>query len=215
MAAHSVINQLWVLISYAVDGFAAAGIVLGSRLAAQAHDPLRAPSAKHHLQLLIHRVLGAGFLGGSFAAVVFSIWKSEIIAMFTEDPAAAEALKDGTWTVLVAAQPINGLVFVYDGLMYASQSFTFIRNYMLAGFFFIFCPLLAFEMAFWDTLWGVWIANAAINAWRAAGAAYLIHFIFMREFDTKLRPSRVTSTEQMGQLVNRQDEDTSIAVAVE
>lgn len=46
LAAHAVIGQLWVTVSYAVDGFAAAGIVLGSRLAAQARDPLLAPGAK-------------------------------------------------------------------------------------------------------------------------------------------------------------------------
>lgn len=46
LAAHAVVGQLWVTVSYAVDGFAAAGIVLGSRLAAQAHAPLLAPGAK-------------------------------------------------------------------------------------------------------------------------------------------------------------------------
>ena len=46
LAAHSIIGQLWMLISYLVDGFAAAGIVLGSRLAGHAHNPLTAPIAK-------------------------------------------------------------------------------------------------------------------------------------------------------------------------
>lgn len=38
LAAHSVVAQLWMLSAYAVDGFAAAGIVLGSRLAGAADD---------------------------------------------------------------------------------------------------------------------------------------------------------------------------------
>lgn len=197
-----------------MDGFAAAGIVLGSRLAAQAHDPFRAASAKRHLQILIHRVLGAGFGGGVLAAFTFGVFRNTIINMFTNDPDAAAVLRDGVWTVLVAAQPINGLVFVYDGLMYASQSFTFIRNYMLAGFFLVFCPLLTIEIIFWDALWGVWIANAAINAWRAAGAAYLIHFIFMREFDTQLRPSRDASRSELEGL-GTQASDGPLQVAVE
>lgn len=33
LAAHQVVGQLWLLTSYAVDGFAVAGTVLGSRLA--------------------------------------------------------------------------------------------------------------------------------------------------------------------------------------
>lgn len=34
LAAHQVISQMWLLTSYVVDGFAAAGTVLGSRLGA-------------------------------------------------------------------------------------------------------------------------------------------------------------------------------------
>jgi len=194
LAAHSVVNQLWTCISYAVDGFAAAGIVLGSRLAAQSHDPLKAANAKHHLKLLIKRVLGAGLLAGIVAGGSFAIWRDHIIELFTWDPAAQEILRGGIWIVLVTSQPINGLVFVYDGLMYSSQNFIFIRNYIILGFFVVFCPILAVEIYEWQTLWGVWIANAAFNTWRAAGAAYLIHFIFMKEFDAQLRtPSRPSS----------------------
>ena len=54
LAAHSILSQLWILISYVVDGFAAAGIVLGSRLAAHAHNPLTAAPAK--------RWVGAGIV---------------------------------------------------------------------------------------------------------------------------------------------------------
>ena len=188
LAAHSVINQLWVLVSYAVDGFAAAGIVLGSRLVAQAHDPLRAANAKHHLQLLIGRVLLAGVVAGVAAAATFAAARDATIAMFTGDPAAAAVLKHGTWAVLTLCQPTNALVFVYDGLLYASQSFRFIRNYMTLGFLVVFCPILATELYFWNELWGVWVANAAFNLWRVGGAAYLIHWIFMAEFDSQLVP---------------------------
>jgi len=191
-----VVNQLWVLISYAVDGFAAAGIVLGSRLAAQAHDPERATSAKKHLQRLIFRVLVAGLVSGMAAAATFAAGRDYIIATFTDDPEAAAVLRHGTWTVLVLSQPINGLVFVYDGLMYASQNFTFIRNYMVLGFILVFCPILTLEVFFWNALWGVWLANTAINVWRVGGAAYLIHHIFMHEFDAQLR-SRSSSYQSI------------------
>lgn len=47
LAAHSIVGQCWVLISYAVDGFAAAAIVLGSRLAGcGAGTPQRRAAAK-------------------------------------------------------------------------------------------------------------------------------------------------------------------------
>ena len=45
-AAHSIVSQLWVVVSYGVDGFAAAGIVLGSRLFGLARDPHLRADAK-------------------------------------------------------------------------------------------------------------------------------------------------------------------------
>ena len=175
LAAHSVINQLWILISYVVDGFAAAAIVLGSRLGAHAHDPDLAQEAKSNLQKLITRVLGAGLVTGIIASIVFYTQSDAIMHLFTEDARIIEILKDKTWILLVAVQPINSLVFVYDGLMYASQSFVFIRNYFLLGFFIIFMPVIGLQLTIWKSLWAVWLSKAVFNVWRCLGAAYLIH----------------------------------------
>ena len=160
--------------------------MLGSRLGAHAHDPLRARDAKMHLQLLIFRVLSAGLLCGVFAGSFFYVKRDYIISMFTKDQATVEILKGGMWLLLVLIQPVNSLVFVYDGLMYASQSFLFIRNYFLVGFVVVFAPALGLGMSFWHTLCAVWFSKACFNIWRCAGAAYLIHYIFMAEFDSRL-----------------------------
>lgn len=34
-----------------------------------------------------------------------------------------------------------------------------------------------------QALWGIWLANVAVNVWRLCGAAWLIHGRFVREFD--------------------------------
>lgn len=183
LAAHAVVNQLWVLISYVVDGFAAAAIVLGSRLAAQSHGCATTSSAKSHMQLLIRRCLTAGGITGILAAVIFYTRSDAIMALFTQDQSVIDILKDKTWLLMVLIQPINSLVFVYDGLMYASQSFVFIRNYFMLGFCIVFMPMIALQMTVWKTLWAVWLSKALFSIWRCMGAAYLIHYIFMAEFD--------------------------------
>lgn len=183
LAAHAVVNQLWVLISYIVDGFAAASIVLGSRLAAQSHGSATVSSAKMHMQRLIHRCLTAGGITGILAAIIFYVKADAIMTLFTQDQSVIDILKDRTWTLMVLIQPINSLVFVYDGLMYASQSFVFIRNYFLVGFCVVFMPTIALQMTIWKSLWAVWLSKALFNVWRCLGAAYLIHYIFMAEFD--------------------------------
>lgn len=124
----------------------------------------------------------AGLVCGVAAGAVFALQRDRIIGAFTADAPVAAILAQ-TWWVLVAAQPVNSLIFVYDGLMYASQHFSYVRNYMLAGFLLVFAPLLALEAVTLRALWGVWLAKAALNVWRAGGAAWLVHVLFMREFD--------------------------------
>jgi len=198
LAAHSIINQLWILISYVVDGFAAAGIVLGSRLAAQAHDVARAPDARKHLKLLIFRSLSAGITCGILSGTIFFLGRDIIIESFTESKETADILRAGTWNLLVLIQPINSLVFVYNGLMMASQSFVFIRNYFLVGFVLIFLPVIGLQITIWQSLCAVWFAKALFNIWRCIGAAYLIHFIFMAEFDSMSRHNTCEDLEAIG-----------------
>jgi Na+-driven multidrug efflux pump len=59
-------------------------------------------------------------VGGASAA---TLWAGEarITAIFTSDPQAVAALRGPLWALLCVAQPINAAVFVYDGLMYATQ----------------------------------------------------------------------------------------------
>lgn len=177
--------------------------MLGSRLAAQAHDVTRARDAKKHLELLIWRVLASGLVAGICAAAVFFLCRDTIMGLFTSDSETVRELQRGTWAVLVASQPVNGLVFVYDGLMYASQSFRFIRNYIILGFLLVFCPLLTAQIVIFKALWAVWLANAAINLWRVGGAAFLIHRIFMREFDTAF--TAATSAANLNLLIDEEE----------
>ena len=191
LAAHSIISQLWLLLSYIVDGFAAAAIVLGSRLGGQAYNPARAADAKMHLKRLITRVLSAGLITGVAAAILFQVKAEAIMSLFTRNKKTLSILRNGTWELLVLVQPLNSVVFVYDGLMYASQSFTFIRNYFVVGFFVVFMPIIGIQISIWHTLWGVWMAKALFNVWRCLGAAYLIHYVFLSEFDAEcLRRAR-------------------------
>ena len=67
-----------------------------------------------------------------------------------------------------------------SGLLYASQSFAFIRRNFLWGLILVFAPLLALEAAALRGLWAIWLAKAGFNAWRLAGAAWVIHRDFLR-----------------------------------
>lgn len=75
-------------------------------------------------------------------------------------------------------------VFVYDGPMYATDSFGFAAAVMASGFIVVFAPLLALSEWRLRALYGVWAAKAAMNVWRLLGSMLRIHVTFERECRT-------------------------------
>ena len=65
-------------------------------------------------------------------------------------------------------------VFVNDGLLYANQSFRFVRNQMLVGAVLVFAPALVGGLLADQGLFGVWLAKALLNVWRLASGTWLI-----------------------------------------
>lgn len=131
--------------------------------------------ACRNVVLLCRRVLTSGVVIGIACGVAFYVAESSIISVFTKDHATVGLLKHHLWVVICIAQPLNSLVFIYDGLLYASQSFKFTRNIMLCGFFAVFLPLILFVQWQVQTLWGIWAAKAALNVCRLLGGVYRIH----------------------------------------
>ena len=130
------ILQLWMITSYIVDGFADAGTMLGSALlGAGRTKPMRKLTA-------ILALLGIGT--GLLAAGILYLLRHPLAAAFTRDTKTRHLLTTGPlWRLLCAMQPANALVFVYDGLLYATRSFTYVRNALAIGTLLLFAPALA------------------------------------------------------------------------
>ena len=139
------------------------------------------------LQLLCNRVLLSGLLVGSMCGIAFYIFQEWLISLFTQADATVAILHNHLWSLLCVVQPLNSLVFVYDGLLYASQSFAFTRNVMLLGFCLVFCPVIATAQYTVRALWGVWAAKAALNFCRLLGGIYRINVWWFQYVETHTR----------------------------
>ena len=131
--------------------------------------------AYRNVKVLCRRVLTSGLVIGTACGLAFYVAESGIISVFTKDHTTIGLLKNHLWRVICFAQPLNSLVFIYDGLLYASQSFKFTRNIMMCGFSLVFLPLILLVQWQVQTLWGIWAAKAALNACRLLGGVYRIH----------------------------------------
>ncbi|GAB4224721.1 MAG: MATE family efflux transporter [Acidobacteriota bacterium] len=166
LAAHQIGLQLWLFSSFLIDGLAIAGNVLGGRLiGAGAVEEERAVGRR---LLIAGTVIGAGF------ALVYGLAREPIAALFTRDPQVLDPLR-ATWPVIALTQPLNALVYVWDGLLFGRRDFAYLRRHMLIGVLLVFVPLLLALGWARGSLVGVWLALVGLNGYRAAscGARWL------------------------------------------
>lgn len=136
------------------------------------------------LQSLCRRVLLSGLAIGVTFGIAFLVAQNWLISLFTHSKETTGILHYILWPLVCIVQPLNSLVFVYDGLLYASQSFAYTRNVMLVGFLLVFCPMIiAVELSI-QALWGVWVAKAALNLCRLLGGIFRIHFWWLKDVDS-------------------------------
>ena len=122
---------------------------------------------------------------GALFSILMLLLEDEIISIFTIKQSPKRGLVVAyvkrVWPLLSLMQPINSLVFVYDGLIYACQRFRYVRNVMVLGLAFVYTPvLLAFQgsHSLCESKWGIvaiWSAKAAMNVWRLVALAVHIH----------------------------------------
>lgn len=168
LAAHAVVMQLWMVTSYVVDGFADVGTMLGSRLVGGGQlGAMR--SLTRALALL-------GVTTGALAAALLALLRQELVGVFTRpDATRTRRMLTSVWPLLSVMQLTNAVVFVYDGVLYATQSYAYMRSALLLGSSLVFAPALAAAAVWGHSLVWLWAAKSALNGWRCLTALYRIH----------------------------------------
>ena len=184
------------------DGIETAACVLGSRLAAVAkkgggggggagqadeeregnsrpssNTAQNAARAKQAFLYLSRRLLLAGIGIGATYSLLMLVYREQIARFFTRDEGAIAFLLSGpAWPVVVAAQPLNSLVFISDGLIYAVRDFRGAFLSMALSFALGFLPALALFAGVVDKagVFPIWIAKTVHNVGRLVGVSWCV-----------------------------------------
>ncbi|CAI7764001.1 unnamed protein product [Closterium sp. NIES-54] len=173
--------QLWMINIYIADGFATAGTIVASSVAghlAKSRTPAEHAIHLRDLREACWRVLNMGAVAGVAIALVYLGWREQLMGLFTFDEGTKQELR-GAWLYLALIQPLNSIVFVYDGLIYAAQAFSYMAAFLTIGFFALFLPCIALAHFYFKTLVAAWGAKGVLNAVRFFVAGYKIHFDFL------------------------------------
>lgn len=157
VAGHQVAIQLWLLLALLVDAVAVAAQALVARYRG-AGDP-------QVLRQVTHRLLGWGLAMGLLLAGVFFLLAPWLPRLFTDDPASL-AQVGALMVFVVWMQPLNALVFVWDGIFMGFEAFRFLALQMLLSAGAATAVLLAVLPLGWG-LTGVWWGLVTLMAVRA------------------------------------------------
>lgn len=146
VAAHQVAAQLWLFLALVVDALAVAAQALVSKHLG-AHRPGVA-------RTVANRLVQWGFAVGLVLGVGFFALQPLLPGFFTDDPATIAAVLS-IFPFVALLQPVNGLVFVGDGLYMGAENFAYLARAMLLSAGSAAVVLLLVQPMGWG-LTGVW-----------------------------------------------------------
>ncbi len=153
VAAHQVGAQVYIFLSLVVDAVAiAAQNLVAGHLATD-----RAAACRFSQRMLLW-----GLCWGVLLAAAFWLMRHDLPGWFTTDPSVA-ALVITLMPIIALSQPLNGLVFVLDGIMIGAIEFTYMAKAM------VFAAVVACSLMFMaGSVSSVWWALVIMNVLRLA-----------------------------------------------
>jgi len=162
IAAHTIAINLWLFSAFFIDGYGAAGNILGGRLlGAKKYKKLWILTKRVNLyNLFVSLILiGAGLL-----------FYKQLGLLFTKDTLVLSAFY-GVFSIVLISQPFNALGFTLDAIFKGLGEMKYLRNILIASTFLGFIPTLLICNYFDLKLKGIWIAIVVWIVFRAVALA--------------------------------------------
>jgi MATE family multidrug resistance protein len=175
IGAHTIAINLWLFSAFFIDGYAAAGNIMGGKLL----------GSKNYegLFLLAKKIMIYGVVVSFLLMSLGFLFYKPIGTLFSNDIPVLNAFY-GIFFIVILGQPINSIAFIFDGLFKGLGEMKYLRNTLLIATFFGFVPALFIGKYFELQLQGIWIA---FTIWMLIrGGALAI------EFKRKFMPLRIT-----------------------
>ena len=122
-AANQAIRQIWMLLAFLLDAYAASAQTLVAYFCGAGRTDLA------------RRVAGVSVVWGLATGVALSLglWLGEPAVAALLVPPEARAVFAAAWPVFVLSQPLSALSFVTDGIHWGTGDYAYLRNGMIAA----------------------------------------------------------------------------------
>ncbi len=169
IGAHTIAINLWLFAAFFIDGYGAAGNIMGGRLL----------GAKDYngLWRLAKRIMLYGGVVSIVLMLTGFLFYKPIGGIFSNEIEVLETFYT-IFFILILGLPMNTVAFVFDGLFKGLGEMKYLRNLLLIATFLGFIPTLLLTKYFNWGLYGIWIA---LTVWMAIRGGALV-WKFRRKF---------------------------------
>lgn len=158
LSAYEIVFQMFMLCSDVIDGLAIAGQALVAKFLGS-----REPQRAYRMGVML--TMTGLVTGLIFAFGFFTAWNS-IVAFFTTSDEVISLLTGPVILLVCVVQPLNGVVFVLDGLLIGARDTRYLMWAMLIGALAIAVPICYAALKFGWGLSGILIGISALMSWR-------------------------------------------------
>ncbi len=169
IGAHTIAINLWLFSAFFIDGYGAAGNIMGGRLlGAKDYDGL---------WKLAKKIIFYGLLVSLVLVVAGFLFYKPIGYLFSKEAVVLNAFY-AIFFIVILGLPMNTIAFVLDGVFKGLGEMKYLRNTLLVATFLGFVPTLFFGKYMDWGLYGIWIA---FTVWMAIRGGALV-WKFRRKF---------------------------------
>ncbi|MEL6809726.1 MAG: MATE family efflux transporter [Bacteroidota bacterium] len=158
IAAHTIAFNIWIFSAFFIDGYGAAGNILGGKLLGEKNYPT--------LWTLTKRVNTYNLIVAGVLMAFGFVFYQPLGMIFNKDPMVLNVF-NAMFFVVIITLPFNSLAFTLDSLFKGLGEMSFLRNVLLGATFFGFIPVLYFSKYMGWGLKGIWVAMTVWVAYRA------------------------------------------------
>lgn len=149
IAAHTIAINVWLFSAFFIDGYGAAGNVLGGRLL----------GAKNYsgLWVLTKRVVGYNLVVAFVLILIGWAGYTTIGLLFSKDEAVL-AVYGSIFYIVILMQPLNTVAFTLDAIFKGLGETAYLRNTLMGATFLGFLPVIYLSKYLEWGVTGIWIA---------------------------------------------------------
>lgn len=169
IGAHTIAINLWLFAAFFVDGYGAAGNIMGGRLLGAGDY--------NGLWKLSKKIMGYGLVVSLVLALFGFLFYRPIGLIFSNDTLVLETFY-GIFFILILGLPLNTIAFVFDGLFKGLGEMKYLRNVLLSATFLGFIPAIFIGKFLGWGFYAIWIA---FTVWMGIRGGALV-WKFRRKF---------------------------------